>query len=315
MKNQIFKTLLFSLFIFSIQHSSAQITVYGSDACYGIKLSDNNFEQLKKSTVYFVVPKYLIEDEVAFSEVIKKSWKYSKIEIIDETKFDNYLGHENAAFLSLGYSLFNGRISETYYELWKFKNSEKGFGFNDNNKLVFGSFNIEYECDIRHKLAVAKSNQVNEILQQKNKIVNFKPYIIANYLKIMSKSFSSQVSICAPHNVAQDALLDLSRDTLYITTNFLYKVNYFEDCEIEKLEETDLMSKYPFNYKFITMDELNKKLNSKKKFYYYIFLEESSNLDVYSNMGELIFRSDVFQPPNRKLQMKQLIKAINKKTK
>lgn len=116
------------VFVLSVQTSYSSVWARNPD-------SKEATERFKKSTVYFVIPKYLLKDqEEEFLEAIQKGWTYNKIKVIDEKEVNKYIGEKYAAFLGVGYTLFNGSFSYLYFQLWQV-NSEKIRGLGE--KILF----------------------------------------------------------------------------------------------------------------------------------------------------------------------------------
>lgn len=305
MKNSILKFIVCILFLFTLKTSYSSVWA-------GNPYSKEETERFKKSTVYFVIPDYLIKDqEDEFEAAINKGWTYNKIELIDEKDVNKYIGEKNAAFLTLGYTLWNGSFSSLYFELWQARTEKiKMLG----EKIKFGGFDLEITCKFMSKLYSSKPKEIEKLLNGKVPVTNFKPEILCSYLQHMSfclKRTDKKIL----KDIENEELTELTEDTLFITDNFLQIKKPSKDCEKEDIEEK-IMQKYPFPYKVISTDELESKLSTDANFLYMLYFYNDAHFIIMKN-GKFIYRSWDYStmPKDTKKMIKRLVKIINKKVK
>lgn len=305
MKN-IFLGLLVSTVLLGSVHSS-----YGSVWAEN-PASKEETERFKKSTVYFVIPNYLINDqEEEFEAAIKKGWTYNQIEIINEKDFNKYSNEKYAAFFTLSYTLWNGSFSSLYFELWQ-KRIEKVKILGE--KLVFGNLNLDITCQFRAKLYNSRGKEIDKLLNGKVPVTNFKPAILVAYLQHMSFCLN-RTDKKILKDIENEELTKLTEDTLYITANLLQIFSPYKDCAEEDIVEK-VMKLYPYPYKLISMDELESKLSSNPNFFYTLYFYNDTHF-IIMKKDKFVYRSwDYSTMPNdTKKMIKRLVKIINKKVK
>lgn len=311
MKNSIASIFLLSLCILSGGNSFAQIFVRNDQFCDAGKLTQKDYDRLKAGTLYFVAPNHLIENEEEFKAALEKGWKYTSIEIIEEKDIEKHIGEENASFFSMGYLLVNNFFTEVYYELWQLKNPEKGY--KKTNMQVIAKFEIDLTCELLFEIRNAKPKEIDALLQKKNEINNFKPGIIANYLRIIDNCLTNKEKICTKEVSDKEEIKNLAEDTLYITKNFMQFMNYNNDgCFTKKLNKDEVIGDYPFPYKFITPEELNEKLLTNDKFYYLLFSSTIPYVTIYHSNGKFVYNTILLGNYKRSKYMGKIAKLIEK---
>lgn len=294
--------------IISSFNAIGQLRVGSSDWCDGQRLTDKEYERLKKSTVYFIMPEYLKEDEETFAEIVKENWTYSKIEIIDEKDYSKYENKDKAAFLTMKVHFWNNRYSGLYYEMWQRKVKKDALRNQEDD--FYGRFELILDNKLKKRLENADEKKAIKIISEDLKdIRNFTPVLVGSYLKTIDFSLREKVKMCGgstPKPLIKDDLGKLIEDTLYISNDLIN--------EEDKFEEDDFVKKYIYPYRFITLEELEDMLTANKKFFYYISLGEYVAVND-SKTGELLYWTRNYIPRTKKSEIKDLAKAIKKKSK
>jgi len=163
------------------------------------------------------------------------------------------------------------------------------------------------------KLHETRAKEIDNLLNGKLPITNFNPAILCTYLQHMTFGLKSSDKEFLTDKEEKD-LIELTKDTLFITDNFLRMCSSFTDCILDDREKA--MKNYLFPYKMISMDELNSKLSSNPDIYYMIYFFQETSFMLMKN-GEFIYASKNVgsSPPslNAKLMIKHLVGDINKK--
>lgn len=311
MKNPITSIFLLIFCALSGGNSFAQIFVRNNQIFDSEKLTPKDYDRLKGGTLYFVAPGHLVEDEEEFKVALEKAWKYTAIEIIEEKDIEKHIGEEKASFFSMGYLLVNNLFSEIYYELWQLKIPEKGY--KKTNMQVIAKFNIDLTCETLLEIRHSKPKEIDALLQKKNEIPNFKPGIIANYLRIIDNCLTNREKFYVKEVCDKEEIKNLAEDTLYITTNFLQFMNFNNDgCYTKKIPRNEVIGDYQFPYKLITPEELNQKLMTSDKFYYLLFSSTIPYLTIFHSDGKYVYNTMIYGNYKRSRYMEKLAKLIEK---
>jgi hypothetical protein len=298
MKTKFLNLLIASSFILLGNYSFAQFGVNGpkslrDPACYKHRLDDEDYDKLKKSTVYFVCTNDLLKAEGELESIFDDAWNYSDIKVIKANDVEKYINKENSAFFTLG------EVHDyVFYELWMIKDHSKEI--KNNNMVAFGQFCLfhHYKIDSAWwKFVKNKEFEPNSYINfhyDRAKVPNLKPYIVANYLKLIEGYLESKNDYHCNDRLSNiPELKNLKDDTLYISNNLLDKIEQKRSglYETTKFDEKKLMSKYPHPYKFISFDEINDKIKNGDDFYYCLGINISSmRLSVFKGKtGECIF--------------------------
>lgn len=315
MKNLLIKIFTLGVILISGKFTLGQVSVYDT--------KEEDYVQLKKSTLYFVCPDFLMEDENELQNLLTETWTYSDIKVISYKKLDDYIDKENSAFLTLNYGFiyaFNS-IQKIYYELWmngKPNQMRKNF-----KKVVFANAYLDFKCEFDSIVTCNHNyNLIIPHLYKKADIQNLKPGIICNNLKTIQMELKTQKSFYPNFETYKNSeeLKKLSEDTLYITDNIKFehssKVTLKKyQCCVSELKIKDIMSKYPYPYKIVSFDELNDKLINGDKFIYLIYINLSvyfNNISICDNTGKCIYSASQVEGYNPKKSIGKIAKLITK---
>lgn len=290
------KFLTVCLLVISCNFSYAQFGVAGekksrSEYCFPFKLEENDYKKLKKCTTYFVCPKNLLKDEEELQKVLDEAWDYTEIKVIGQDDVKDYISKKNSAFFNVGLLISTVSIQEIYMEL--------SCGA-DDNKIRFARFNLNFDCKMQEIFKKQGSDELFNYINAESEIINLKPGIIANYLRLIETKLKAMEFVDCQSKISnKDELKDLENDTLYITDNvktkflltaFKFGCETDEEYDIEKI-----MAKYPHPYKLISFDELSDKIINGDDFYYTICLKSQDNIKhvsiFKSKSGECIYNN------------------------
>jgi hypothetical protein len=255
------------------------------------------------------------ESEIA-KEYIKVFWDYwtiSKIEFIKYSDFEKYLNPNDSYFMIGGYvtntsfaTLFtkeqsNKHIDNTITHLYLqlFTCNKKYFQAKDKN--IAKEFTDDERVEVaRVELYTDNSTLANpdNIYQSdynvNGHIYNWGPGILKNQIQtLMNLLMKNEIRNLFDGNDDQIALLNLQNETLYIPDYFMNKFNKLTGEESQKFDENEIFEDFKLKYKIISIEELNKKILSEKKpFYYLVYIR--SQIDKYicvynSFTGDMIY--------------------------
>ncbi len=313
MKNFVLQLTTFLILIGNSLHTEGQVKVGSFKKCGGERLTELDYERLKECTLYFVVPNYLTEDREEFTKIIKASWTYCDIKVIETHELEKYEYNDNSAFMEIRIfteSLFDSPFSTFSYITFEMNLVPiKGNLFGFKEYIYLGCFQL-----IPGKQMISQHYENRSVDLELKKIIyegpldiiNFKPGLVASYLKNIEFGLKERVSMCEDGSniVKKTELRNLVEDTLYITENLIN--------EGDKFTEEEFIKTYPYPYKFITFDALEEMLLSKKQFYYYISHSYISVCN--SQTGEILYWTGYWKPQKilkvKKKNLSGLAKAI-----
>lgn len=292
MRNKILKFAI--LFIFFITRITAFSQVsWGEPEEYKLGLSEQAYEKLKKGTVYFVIPDYMMEDKDEFVQAVKQNWTFSEIEIIGLDDYPTYAGRDDAIFLTFEASFFEGKTFESArFKMWcKKVKKDKLHNIEDD---YYGGFSLILEKESYDLVTSMRMKPAMKLFTEGGvKFVNFKPGIVASYLRVIQYGLENRLKY---EDVKKSTTIkNLIEDTLFITDDLI---------NTHKLTEEEFAAIYPYPYKFVTLDEMNYMLLTNRKFFYYISVSHDIQF-VNNKTGELICPSLY---PNNLKEFKILLK-------
>jgi len=314
MKIKFFQLAVLVILIGNSMLTLGQVKIGSFKKCGGERLTELDYERLKECTLYFVVPKYLTEDRDEFIRKIEESWTYCDIKVIEPHELEKYEYTDNSAFMEIRIfteSLFDSRISTFSYitfEMSLLPVKANLFGFKEY--IYLGCFQLipGKQMINQHFENRSVDKELKRIINEGPlEIINFKPGLVAAYLKTIEFGLKERVSMCedGSYLLKKPELKNLVEDTLYITQNLIN--------EGDKFTEEEFLKTYPYPYKFITFDELEEMLLSNKQFYYYI---SHSYVNVCnSQTGEMLYWTGYWKPQKilkvKKKNLSGLAKAIS----
>lgn len=319
MKNYTIFTIIIYLFLSSI-NSYAQIAISNV----------NQIAKIKKGITYIVMKDPTSEKAKEFIDVYKNTWTFSKIEFIKYSEVTKYLSPDNA-FLTIGGYVTNASFTKLYSN----GSSKNGINYSNTHLyLELWTCNEEFflkkkeksKFSTYDKIQVARIELFTDFvtLQDPDNIYqadydgdghirNWGPGILKNYIQTLSAFLNIGLDrklYTRINNIEE--MKRLKTETLYVPEYTLNKFNKFTGDESQKHTEKDLFSLYKNNYKIVSISELNQKiLTDTKGFYYLIYIKSSTDKFVTvinSLTGELIYST--YSPMSYNISSND-IKAIN----
>jgi hypothetical protein len=305
MKNTFLQIAVFVILFTNSIALKAQLRVGSSEWCDALRLTELEYSRLKVSTVYFIVPNYLTENRDEFTKLVKESWTYCDIEVIEGKEFSKYENMENSAFISMKVFFFNKIFSHIEYQMWQRK--LKKDKMRDREDDFFGSFQLLLGEKSKKLLDYKQEDKAMKIISEEElDIINFKPGLVASYLKTIDFGLREHVSMCGgdrPKPMIKPKLFKMQEDTLYITEDLINEGDKFTEDEFLKI--------YPYPYRFISMEQLEAMLLKNREIYYYI--SHAYVTVCNSETGELLYWTRNWIPRVKKKEISELAKAIKGK--
>lgn len=306
----------FSLFLIAfVSLASAQFAITNGD----------DVDKLKNGTLYVVMKDPASSKASEYVEVYKNTWKFSKLEFIRQTDITKHYG-EGKYFISLSledYSTYSGvryQYSNThlYLELWT-----------PSTKYLSGNRKKEPALRERDQLARVDLFPAFEALKDPELIFNsdydgggyirnWGPGFLKSYLLTIQHGFTNQLKIKLGESFKKaDKLAILANTTLYIPDYVLIKFNMASGDETKRHDESDITEDYGFKTQFLPTKELDAKIRTDKKGFYYLLYVKSSAWKfvsvVYSLTGEVIYSEFSSASYNLKSgDLKSIRKAVEK---
>jgi len=293
MKNLLIKWILVVIVLSFGTDSFAQFAVAGLKGSKGeycmTKLTEDDYKKLKKCITYFVCPQTLLKEREELQILLDEAWDYTDIVVIGNDEVKEYIKKKNSAFIDISI-LTNPTIQEIYMEL----------AIVGEKRVRYARFNLNFNCKMAQVIKKDGTTELFKYFDTEADILNLKPGIIANYLKMIATKLNEKEFVdCQAKIKNAEELKNLEKDTLFITDNakikFLATAFKF-GCETdEEVDVEKLMKRYPFPYQFVTFEELSNKIINGDEFYYAICLKTQDNLNhvsVYkSKTGECVYNS------------------------
>jgi hypothetical protein len=267
---------------FDVARASAQISI--SDF--------KGVQKLKGKTTYVIMKDTASPNAIEFKNVFNASWTFSKIKFINSANVFDYVSSESS-FLSFD-AIISGNSRQFGFSLWTPTNKlirKKQFTFDD--KIVLAEIDLLIDDDgalIRDPATIYSLDFDGE-----GHLQNWGPGILKNYIQQLM-GYLGQEKWDPRHqykNTKESEKLKLLLvQTLYVPDYILNKHDLTE-LNPGKLDPTELCRQYSYKYEMISRKELNKKINSENKAFYYL-LYVRVNLVKYisiidSQTGQIIY--------------------------
>ena len=201
----------------------------------------------------------------------------------------------------------------------------------ENNK----KFRIEDEIPIAHiqlsaDMRTLKTLYMSGILRNKDNvsfdfdgdghIFNWSPAILKNYLQHLTSLLQTDKKADFTDDITDKTQLQLLRNkTLYCAEETIHKVGTFMKPDTKEIVDTNkVFEDYKFEYKIIAGKDLEKKILTETKPFYYLLLLRNSDTKmiavVNASTGELIYSHFVGMAylELKSADLKALYKAVNK---
>lgn len=266
----------------------------------------SEIEKLTNGITYIAMKDPDSEISKEYIEVFKNNWTISEYEFIKYSEIENYLSPDNS-FLTIGgyeknYLYANGvraygrdyTVTHIYLELWTCDDE-------------FFNQNIIKTFDYEDKIQIARIELFTdfETLSDPDKIVqldydgnghirNWGPGILKNYIQILTSYIQNgNTRYILSNTTNKEQLVNLETEVLYVPDYVLIKFNMFNGDETGRNSEKKLFKHYPFKYELISINELNNKImTSDKPFYYLVYVKSSTTKYVSvinSKTGKLVY--------------------------
>jgi hypothetical protein len=299
------------------------------------QIAISNIEELSKikgGTTYVVMQDPDAEASKPFVDVFKANWTISKLKFIKSEALKEHIAPENSFVTVTFYEKVTQRtrtnskgemsqgmqVSTMYFylELWTcspkyfVKNRKRDFEQKDRVQVARIDFYTDFET-IQNPYKINKYDYDGE-----GHIHNWGPGILKNYLQTMMSLLKK-----GQERKINDEILNirevkkLKKEILYVPDYTLIKFNKFNGKEDKRHEEKELFEDYPYKYKLVSREELNKKiLEDNTGFYYFIYVKTGADKSICvinSLTGEIIYSKNTALSYNIKSKdFKELRKEI-----
>jgi len=278
------------------------------------KFEQANLDKLKKTKTIFV---YRTGDEEileSFKSSLEEGWDYTTLEFVSYKEYTANSYDQSYSFFTLsGVTTSTTTYISThiYLTLWMKDKYEK---------LTF--CRLELYPDFPTYQMVTNEDKEKVIMKNfysTSIFHNWNTSYLKNALQFVNKKLSKSEEHWLFKSDSYLGLSKLRNDTLYIPEYTLIKFSKFTGDESNRHEVDDLLKKYPYPYKIISMDELSEKINNSTKPIYYLSYIKSST-DKYLNVlngknGDFLYSN--YSPTSYNIKGKDFAKLAKsiKKTK
>ena len=318
--------LLFTLFTSMYAH--AQINVgskaisTGNDAG---RLSENDINELKKTTTLFTLQWKDYDHVQDFEKVIAEVWKVTKYKIIKPNEMAQYTGKEGYSFFSFGgyylekthsitqqKSLFTIHLT---YDLWMPDINKKGIMKGED---FYSRTMMSPDADaFKQALTKYRSNfseRMMEYVYRDAVFNNWGAGFLKGYLSTINDYLSSaDMRGIYTSDQDDDALKKLKTDTLYIPDYVNTHFSPYTGAEKDDdKDESDIKEYYPHPVKYVTAQQLNEMIVARNDaFYYMVYVRIASDkfVDVYRNEKGMVFAR--YTPMSYNFKNKDISKIDN----
>jgi len=252
-------------------------------------LSEEAIQQLRGSTTIFF---YRKDDNVEeLKKAIEDIWTISKIGFIPYSEIENIEFINNSFLVIEGFRRSAYLNDNTFIYLRFYMNLEdkKGREYEE----TFARVELFPSYDSLSGIWDQEKEEVIDYIYSEAEIRNWNPGFLRNYLKNVNDLLEGGGER-GLYDGQDDlpAVLRLENETLYIPDYVLKKMHKFTGNESDIMDPNELLSDYPYDYKFLSAKEISDKILAGDDFYYLVYTK--SSLEKYytvyhSTDGEIIF--------------------------
>ncbi len=326
------KSIIPALLLFAFAHQLvAQI---GVGPIEQVKLKPGKFQQedidrLKATETIFVCRN---DDNVEqLQDVFREVWTITDLKVVPFSALDSVDFTGKSVFSIAGlnkhmtyyregrfgpYPSMEGDITHVYLQLWMMGEGKK----RKPEKKSFCRIELHPRYIDYVKITSGNEDERVTYLYTEADLKNWKTGFLKNYLKVVNDLLEKSEERWLYENEKNNPeLRNLARDTLFVVDYALVRFKAFTGDESQRLDESEVFSKYPYPYKLLSTDVLNQKiLASRKPFYYMVYVKSSTDKYVYvfnSKTGQVVY--SYYKGPSYNLKdsdLKELARSINKST-
>jgi len=320
--------LFLSLFFFNTVISQVSVGCSVSPTnLYVSKIKDSEFDYLKNTTTYFVVPKALDYDKS--KNLISSIWTFNDIVFIpqDEYNEDDYMVAKNTIIRihNDSYSLEKTTLGKgtrtinSWYVLKFEMISYPSVRINKKGKKdeeIFRVADVFFTQSIlnRYKNSPAYNKKKTKGISNEPDYYNFDYGYIKNYFQTLNDKLNKKEMLNVRDGIENtEKLKTLKEQTLYVPDWILKSSNALTGGLGKIREPEDIFGKYEYPYEMISYKDLNDKILSGEKFYYLMHSQfnEYKLLSIIDSVtGEMIFLVENKGYSIKSSDIKDIIKEI-----
>lgn len=302
-----------ALLILFISTSFGQIHV-GRDSVKTTKpkpIKKENLDLLKKTTTIFLYRDSDAKNLENFKKTISESWSYTPLEFMS---FKKYVATElkgNYSFFTIGgkqVESTNYTSTRLYLNLWMKVGSET---------VSFSRMELYTDFPTYQKAEKYIGNENFKMMQYlytEANIYNWHIPFIKNSLQYVNKKLNkNETRWLFEAKINHPDLKNIKANTLFIPDYTLVKFHAFSGDESKRHNIEKLMKRYPYKYKVVSVNELNKIITDSKEPVYYLSYIKSST-DKFVNIiegksGDIIYSK--YTPISYNIKDKDIIRIIS----
>ncbi len=331
------KSILLVFCFLLIIESYSQVNIGQSKSAlnsYMISLKKNQFELVKNSTTYFIVPNELNYEEV--QKNIQEIWTLNKIEFVSQDEFEkneyNYVKGGNSI---IQFIKSDGAIGGNYRPDSQFGKVGLNYKFvmlhyldvqkDKKDEIKIDSFRVAeiyFTPSIKYRI---KAYRPTKLLWKKRNTdfekakepdsYNFNLGYIRNYFQTLNEKLVKGENFKVRDGVINKLKLkELNNQTLYAPEWILKQYNFMIRDLKKIVTPEELFKKYEYQYKVIPNNELNSKILNGEDFYYFMhtqFNDDKILSIIHSITGEIIYLTDDSSHIVKDSDLKDISKLIN----
>ncbi len=267
----------------------------------------DKLSNIKGKTVYVVMKDPNAEDAKPYKDVFEKYWTISKVEFVKRSDLKEYQKADKAILVmsgkensyqsqtrySDGHSESGMTVSNTHINLNLLYFDQVGSSDKRKGNIAFNIAQIEIYTDFA--TIMSPSDMSDYDYSGEGHFRNWGPGFLKNYIQNLMVLFNSgKEKSKYKESLNEKELAQVKNKTLYIPDYVFIKFNKFNGNESEEFKEKDIFKDYPYTYKVLTTEELNKMILDEEAapFYYLTYIKSSTDKYisvVNSKTGEFVY--------------------------
>ena len=255
-------------------------------------------DSFRHSTTIFILQYRDYEQLAAYEQAIKRSWTVTPYKIIRPEELLSYEGKTGYSFFSFA-AFYTGKHSTTQhlmYGLWMPMLNKKGHFKNQYflaQILLYPEWNkrinmVDYSRS-RHRY---DASLMNCVLDQAT-FYNWNATFLGGYLKTIDRRLKGNKKYDSWYDYSAETITSLKTDTLFIPAYTRIKEKIWQNAVYNDttLTAESVHTEYPYPVQFITLEGLNKRVQSGMPTNYLVFTVDASTkyVDIYSTTSGLVY--------------------------
>jgi hypothetical protein len=242
-----------------------------------VLFKEDQLNHIKQTKTYFVYQNN--DDKELFQRTFNSVWKITPINLISYTEFTE-LKLDNSISVFAIEGIIKEKTSETSGTVTNYKFYLTLFSQIDGKKLYYARFELYADYNVGSKLSetfsIDKTKGNDFLYGEEAKFNNWSIGHLKNSLQLVNNQLEKSQELWLYRSESSASITELKTKILYIpdyTLNIKYEDE--SDLNIYAKHIDKIMGSYPYEYKIVSQNELDKLILSNKTIFYLTYVKSA----------------------------------------